>query len=35
MIEDGDFLWLRYREGPWGKTHQSNVRFILYEMAKP
>jgi len=33
MVEDGDFLWLRYRDGAWGKTHQSNVRFVLYEVA--
>jgi hypothetical protein len=35
MVEDGDYLWLRYRDGAWGKTHQSNVRFVLYEVAKP
>lgn len=35
LVEDGDYLWLRYQDGPWARTHASNVRFVLYEKAKP
>ncbi len=30
LVEDGDFLWLKHRDGAWGKTHMSNVRYIRY-----
>lgn len=30
LIEDGEFLWMRYRGNGWGRVHASNVRYVQY-----